>query len=43
MEMLGNAIKKYRNKILAAAEVMEELIKISREIALPMMRPGRRA
>ncbi len=32
MEMLENAIKKYHNKILTAAEVMEELIKISREI-----------
>jgi type I restriction enzyme R subunit len=32
MEMLGNAIKKYHNKILTAAEVMEELIKISKEI-----------
>ena len=32
MEMLELAIKKYQNKILTAAEVMEELIKISREI-----------
>ena len=32
MEMLENAIKKYQNKILTAAEVMEELIKISKEI-----------
>ena len=32
MEMLENAIKKYHNKILTAAEVMEELIKISKEI-----------
>lgn len=33
MEMLENAIKKYQNKILTAAEVIEELIKISKEIA----------
>jgi type I restriction enzyme R subunit len=32
MEMLENAIKKYQNKILTAAEVMEELIHISKEI-----------
>jgi type I restriction enzyme, R subunit len=32
MEMLENAIKKYQNKILTAAEVMEELIKVSKEI-----------
>ena len=32
MEMLENAIKKYHNKILTAAEVMDELIKISKEI-----------
>jgi type I restriction enzyme R subunit len=32
MEMLEEAIKKYHNKILTAAEVMEELIKISKEI-----------
>ena len=32
MEMLQNAIKKYHNKILTAAEVMDELIKISKEI-----------
>ena len=32
MEMLELAIKKYHNKILTAAEVMEELIKISKEI-----------
>ena len=32
MEMLENAIKKYHNKILTAAEVMEELIKVSKEI-----------
>jgi type I restriction enzyme R subunit len=28
----GNAIKKYHNKILTAAEVMDELIKLSKEI-----------
>jgi|CXWL01.1.fsa_nt_gi type I restriction enzyme R subunit len=32
MEMLENAIKKYQNKILTAAEVMDELIKISKQI-----------
>jgi len=32
MEMLENAIKKYQNKILTAAEVMDELIRISKEI-----------
>ena len=32
MEMLENAIKKYHNKILTAAEGIEELIKISKEI-----------
>jgi type I restriction enzyme R subunit len=32
MEMLETAIKKYQNKILTAAEVMDELIKISKEI-----------
>lgn len=32
MEMLENAINKYHNKVLTAAEVMEELIKISKEI-----------
>lgn len=32
MEMLEAAIKKYQNKILTAAEVMEELIRISKEI-----------
>ena len=31
-EMLENSIKKYLNKILTAAEVMEELIKLSKEI-----------
>lgn len=32
MEMLENTIKKYHNKILTAAEVIDELIKISKEI-----------
>lgn len=32
MEMLETAIKKYQNKILTAAEVMDELIKISKAI-----------
>lgn len=32
MEMLENSIKKYHNKILTAAEVMEELIALSKEI-----------
>lgn len=31
-EMLEQAIKKYQNKILTAAEVMDELIKLSKEI-----------
>ena len=32
MEMLENTIKKYQNKILTAAEVIEELIEIAKEI-----------
>ena len=32
MDMLETAIRKYQNKILSAAEVMDELIRISREI-----------
>ena len=32
LEMLETAIKKYQNKILSAAEVMDELIRISKEI-----------
>lgn len=32
MDMLDAAIRKYQNKILTAAEVMEELIKVSKEI-----------
>ncbi len=32
MEMLQSAIQKYQNKILTAAEVIEELIKIGKEI-----------
>lgn len=32
MEMLENSIKKYHNKIITAAEVIEELIKLSQDI-----------
>ena len=32
MEMLQNSIRKYHNKIITAAEVIEELINLSREI-----------
>jgi type I restriction enzyme, R subunit len=32
MEMLEDSIKRYHNKILTAAEVMDELIKLSKEI-----------
>jgi type I restriction enzyme R subunit len=32
LEMLENAIKKYHNKILTAAEVIEELINLSKDI-----------
>jgi type I restriction enzyme R subunit len=32
LEMLENAINRYHNKILTAAEIMDELIKISKEI-----------
>lgn len=32
LEMLEDAIKRYQNKILTAAEVMDELIKVSKEI-----------
>lgn len=32
LEMLETAIKRYQNKILTAAEVMDELIKVSKEI-----------
>jgi type I restriction enzyme R subunit len=32
MEMLENSIKKYHNKILSAAEVIEELINLSKDI-----------
>ncbi|KHE91741.1 MAG: deoxyribonuclease, partial [Candidatus Scalindua brodae] len=32
MEMLENAIRKYHNKILTAAEVIEELIELSKDI-----------
>lgn len=33
MDMLEDSIKRYHNKILSAAEVIEELIKLSKEIA----------
>ena len=39
MEMLENSIKKYQNKILTAAQVIEELIKLGKEIP----RNGQRA
>ncbi len=32
MEMLENSIKKYHNKVITAAEVIEELIELSKEI-----------
>lgn len=32
MEMLENSIKKYHNKVITAAEVIEELIKLSKDI-----------
>lgn len=32
MEMLQNSIKRYQNKIITAAELMDELIKLSKEI-----------
>ncbi|MCB5187824.1 type I restriction endonuclease subunit R [Methylobacillus caricis] len=32
MEMLQNSIKRYQNKIITAAELVEELIKVSKEI-----------
>ncbi|MBW6475013.1 MAG: DUF3387 domain-containing protein, partial [Anaerolineaceae bacterium] len=32
MELLENSIKRYNNKIISAAEVIDELIKLSREI-----------
>lgn len=32
MEMLENSIKRYHNKVLTAAEVIDELIKLSKEI-----------
>ncbi|MCO4291356.1 type I restriction endonuclease subunit R [Solitalea sp. MAHUQ-68] len=32
MEMLENSIKRYHNKILTAAEVIDELIKLSKEV-----------
>jgi type I site-specific restriction-modification system R (restriction) subunit len=39
MEMLENAINKYHNKTLTAAEVIEELIKISKEIVASDQEP----
>lgn len=32
MEMLENSIKKYQNKIITAAEVIEELIELANSI-----------
>lgn len=32
MEMLQNSIKRYQNKVITAAELMDELIKVSKEI-----------
>jgi type I restriction enzyme R subunit len=32
MEMLEDSIKKYHNKVVTAAEVIEELIELSKEI-----------
>ena len=32
MEMLEDSIKKYHNKVITAAEVIEELIELSKEI-----------
>ena len=40
MEMLENSIKRYQSKILTAAEVIEELIKIAREIQEMDKGPG---
>jgi len=34
MDMLNNAIKGYQNKVLTAAEVIEELLKLAKEIKL---------
>jgi type I restriction enzyme R subunit len=41
LEMLENAIKKYQNKILTAAEVIDELIKISKEIVVKDNEPSK--
>lgn len=35
MEMLQDAIKRYHAKVLTAAEMMDELINISKEIVKP--------
>ena len=40
MEMLENAIRKYHNKILTAAEVIEELIELSKDIQKMYKEPG---
>jgi type I restriction enzyme, R subunit len=40
MEMLESSIKKYQSKILTAAEVIEELIKIGKEIREMDKKPG---
>ncbi|MDR4499575.1 MAG: DUF3387 domain-containing protein [Candidatus Scalindua sp.] len=40
MEMLENAIRKYHNKILTAAEVIEELIELSKDIQKMDKEPG---
>lgn len=32
MEMLDNSLTKYHNKVISAAEVIEELIKLSKHI-----------
>lgn len=40
MEMLENAIKKYHNKILTAVEVIDELIKLGKEIKEMDKEPG---
>jgi len=40
MEMLENSIKKYHSKILTAVEVIEELIKLAKEIRTMDKEPG---
>ncbi len=39
MEMLENSIRKYQNKIITAAEVIEELIKLSKDIVISDQEP----